>query len=151
MKLNGKTYHWIKTKNYFKTNNFFLFVTGINQNSSDWLVTEQKLKTIGFNHYKLLNRAAVKAIKSSIYFNNSSVITGLTLSLKPQTNMRFFKYVVLNTFNLLSFELLVIKFNNKMYSINSLKNVYSLKYKETKLLFYQFSITYLKNCYKFSK
>ena len=151
MKLSVKDYKIVKTKEYFKTNNLFFFVNGINQNSLDWLIVEQGLNTIGFNYYKVLNKTTITMLNNSVYTNVSSVIKGSTFLLKPQLKKGFSKHTILNSFNLLFFELLIIKFNNKVYPMNSLKNIYSLQYKEAKLLVHQFSSTHLKTCYKLSK
>lgn len=152
MKLSVKNYKILKTKEYFKVNNLFFFVNGINQNSLDWLLTEQGLKTAGFNSYKLINKTAVKTLNNSIYDNNTSLaISGSTFLIKPQQNKNFLKHTILTTFNPLFFELLVIKFNNKIYPVTSLENTYSFKYKEAKLLFYQFNQTHIKSYSKFSK
>lgn len=151
MKLSVKDYKIIKTKNYFKTNNLFFFANGINRNSLNWLVAEQKLKTIGFNYYKVLNKPTIKTLNNSVYTYISFMVKGSTFLLKPYLNKPFIKHTILNTFNPLFFELLSIKFNNKIYSANSFKSVYSLEYRETKLLLYQFSLAHLKTCYIFSK
>ena len=151
MKLSVKNYKIIKTKEFFKTSNLFFFVNGINRNSFDWLIIEQKLKTIEFYYYKVLNRTTITTLNNSIYPNISSVIKGSIFLLKPQLNKNFSKHIVLNTFNPLFFELLIIKLNHKIYSMNSLKSTYSLQYKETKLLLYQFGSTHLKTCYRLSK
>lgn len=151
MKLDGKTYKLIKTKKYFKTNKFFFFVQGIHQNSLDRLVAEQKLFTIGFTNYKLLNQIAIKTLNTSIYSKNRFVIRSNTFLIKPHINNKFLKHEILNTLNSLFFEVLIIKLNNKIYSAKSLKNIYSFDYVGMKLLFYQFSLTHLKNWYKFSK
>ena len=151
MELTIKDYKIGKTKKYLKNNNLFFFVNGINRNALDWLLTEQKLNTIGFKYYKVLNKTTVKTLNSSVYTKISSVVKGSTFLIKPQHNKLFIKQTVLNTFNPLFFELLIFKFNNKIYSINSLKNTYSLNYKEKKLLLYQFNLTSIKACDKFSK
>jgi len=151
MKLKIKDYKIEKTKKYLKVNNFFFFINGINQNALDWLLTEQKLKTIGFSYYKVLNKTTVKTLNTSIYKKTCPIVKGSTILLKPQKSQPFLKQTVVNTFNSLFFELLIFKFNNKIYSVNSLKNTYSLNYKEAKLLFYQFNLTTLKICYKLSK
>ena len=151
MKLSVKDYKIIKTKEYFKKSDLFFLVNGINRNSLDWLIIEQGLKTIGFDYYKVLNRTTITTLNNSIYPNISSVIKGSTFLLKPPLNKSFSKHTILTTFNPLFFELLIIKFNNKIYSMNSLKSAYSLQYKETKLLLYQFSSTHLKTCYRLSK
>ena len=151
MKLSIKDYKIGKTKEYLKESNLFFFVNGISRNALDWLLTQQELKTIGFKYYKVLNKTTVKTLNNSVYTKISSVVKGSTFLVKPQHNKPFIKQTVLNTFNSLSFELLIFKFNNKIYSVNSLKNTYSLNYKEAKLLLYQFNLTSIKACYKFSK
>ena len=151
MKLKVKDYKIIKTKEYFKTNSFFFFVNGINRNSLDWLLIEQGLKIIGFNSYKVLNRTVLKTLDNSIYSNTRPAISGSTFLIKPLRDKHFLKQTILNTFNPLFFELLIIKFNNRAYSVTSLETTYSLEYKETKLLFYQFNLIYLKTCYIISK
>ena len=98
-----------------------------------------------------MNKTTVKTLNCSIYQKISSVVKGSTFLVKPQPDNLFVKQTILNTFNLLFFELLVFKFNNKIYSTNSLKNAHSLNYKEAKLLIYQFSLTSIKACYKISK
>ena len=151
MKLNIKDYKIKKTKKYLKVNNLFFFVNGINKNALDWLLTEQEFKTIGFQYYKVLNKTTVKTLNCSIYKKISSVVKGATFLVKPRLNNLFVKQTILNSFNSLFFELLVFKFNNKIYSTNSLKNAHSLDYEEAKLLIYQFNLTSIKACYKISK
>lgn len=151
MKLNVKDYKIIKTKEYFKASELFFCVNGINRRSIDWLLIEQGLKAIGFSYYKLLNKTTLKALDESIYSNTKTIISGSTFLVKPMSNKYFLKQIILNNFNLLFFELLIIKFNNQAYSLTSLQNIYSLEYKETKLLFYQFNLTHLKTYFKFSK
>lgn len=151
MKLSIKNYKIVKIKTYFKANNLFFFANGISRNSIDWLLIEQGLKTVGFNYYKVLNRTTIKTFNTSIYANNKHAITSSTFLIKPEPKKYFLKQTILNTFNPFLFELLILKFNNRIYSENSLKVVYSLEYKKTKLLFYQFNLTHLKICFKFSK
>lgn len=151
MKLSVKDYKIVKIKTYFKASNLFFFVNGINRNSLDWLLTEQGLKTIGFNYCKVLNKTTIKTLNTSTYSNIKPIIKGSTFLIKPEPKKYFLKQTILNTFDLLFWELLILKFNNKIYSASSLKNTYSLEYKETKLLFYQFNLTHLKTYSKFSK
>ena len=151
MKLNIKDYKIAKTKEYFKSSNFFFFINGLNRDSLDWLLTEQELKIIGFNYYKVLNKTTIKTLNTSIYTKISPAIKGSTFLVKPQQTIPFLKQTIWATFSPLFFELLIVKFNNKIYSTGLLKSIYSLEYKETKLLFYQFNLTYLKAYSKFSK
>ena len=151
MKLNIKDYKIIKTNEYFKSGNLIFFVNGPNQGSLDWLFTKQGFKTVEFNCYKVLNKTTIKTLNISTYANVSSVIKGSTFFIKPKKTKPFLKQTILKTFSSFFFELLIIKFNNKIYQANSLKNTYSLKYNEIKVLFYQFNIAHLKIYSKFSK
>ena len=151
MKLNLKNYKIEKTKKYLRASNLLFFVNGISQNSLDWLFTEQGLKTVNLNCYKVLNKTTIKTLNSSIYTKISQVIKGSTFLIKPQKSQLFLKQTILNSFNLLFLELLILKLNNKIYSANSLNNTYSLSYRETKLLLYQFNQTSIKAFHKFSK
>ena len=151
MKLSIKDYKIARAKKYFKSGDFFFFVNGLNQNSLNWLLTKQKLKTVEFNDYKILNTTTVKTLNTSIYAKITLVTKGSTFLIKPQQTKLFLKQTILITFNPLFFELLIIKFNNRIYSADSIKNIYSLEYTKTKLLFYQFNLTHLKTYSKFSK
>ena len=151
MKLTVKDYKIIKTKKYIKTNDFFFFVNGINQNSLGELLIGQGLQTAGFDSYRLLNRLTLQTLDKSIYRDTHAVISGSTFTIKPLCNQHFLRQTILNTFNSLFFELLVIKLNNRVYPVTSLQNLYSLDYKQTKLLFYQFSLTSLKKYSQISK
>jgi len=151
MKLTIKDYKIAKTKEYFKANNLFFFVNGINQSSLNWLTSEQELKTIGFIYYKVLNKTTVKTLNSSTYRNISPAIMSSTFLIRPSQTKPFLKQTISNTFNPLFFELLIIKFNNRIYSANFLKSIYSLNYKEIKLFLYQFNLIPLKTFCQFSK
>jgi len=151
MKLNLKNYKILKITKYFQINKLFLLINGMNQSSLDWRLVEQELKSIGFKYYKTSNKATSKALRSSIYTNARLLLNGSSFLLKPNRDEYFFKQSILNAFSSLDFEPLVIKLNNKMYSIISLEVTRSLEYKATQLLFYQFSLTYLKAYFVVSK
>ena len=151
MKLSIKDYKIARAKKYFKSGDFFFFVNGLNQNSLNWLLTKQKLKTVEFNDYKILNTTTVKTLNTSIYAKITLVTKGSTFLIKPQQTKLFLKQTVLTTFSPLFFELLIVKFNNRIYLADLLKNMYSLEYPKTRLLSYQFNLTHLKTYTKFSK
>lgn len=151
MELNIKDYKLTKTKKYFKINHIFFMIDGINRKALDWLVAQQTLKTVEFNFYKVFNSTTIKFLKKSIYYTLNSTIKSSTFLIKPTKPQYFLKRTVINILNPLLCELLVIKLNNRLYLKDSLKNTYSLKYKETKLLLYQFQLTNLKIYSKFSK
>jgi len=145
MKLNTKDYKTTITKNYIKTNNLFILFNGVNRKSSDWIATEQNLKNIGFKYYKVFNKTARKTLNESIYKKYQTAVNGITFFMKPASNIKpITKYVLLNSFEPLLFTILALKLNNKIYSVKQLKNIYSFKYKENKLLLYQFKITNIK-------
>jgi hypothetical protein len=81
--INSKRYKIIKTKNYLKNNNLFLFFSGINQNSTDWIKIEQKLKNLNLNYYKIFNRTSTQILKNSIFINTEPTINGITFFIKP--------------------------------------------------------------------
>ena len=151
MKLDGKTFKIVKIQKHFRTSNLFFFANGADRNALDWLLIKQRLKTTGFGHLKALNKLTKTTLHNSVYNNLSQVINGSTFLLKPKKDNLFSKQTVLTTFNPLFFELLAVKINNRTYSVNALKNAHSLKYKENKLLFYQFGVTSIKASFKFSK
>lgn len=145
MKFTLKSYKTSKTKNYLKANNLFFFFSGVNRNSDDWVKTEQGLKTINFNYYKVFNKTANKTLQSSIYNNIKPVINGITFFIKPAVTLKpLSKEVMLTQFEPLLFMILGVKFNNKIYSVAQLKKINSLDYSQNKLLIYQFGVANLK-------
>jgi hypothetical protein len=143
MKFSSKDYKTIKTKNYLKNNNLFFIFNGINQNSSNWIKTEQELKNKNFNYYKIVNKTSTRIFKNSIYKNSEHTINSITFFMKPDFNNTLLSKKIL--FNIETFVFLAIKINNKIYSINQMKYVNSLNYYESKLLLYQFGITNIKS------
>lgn len=143
MKFTSKDYKTIKTKNYLKTNNLFFFFSGINQNSSNWIKTEQGLKTINFDYYKVFNKTSTKTFKNSIYKNIEPTINSITFFIKPTLNNVLLSKKTL--INLETFVFLAVKVNNKVYSLEQLKCVNSLDYYDNKLLLYQFGVTNIKS------
>lgn len=151
MKLNLKDYKILKTKKYIKTSSLFFFTNGTSKNSLNWLSTEQGLKTAEFNCYKLFNKTSLKNLENSVYKKIKPIVSGLTFLIKPNLSKSLLKRTITNNFDLLLFELALIKFNNKLYSLSVLKDVYTFNYKETQVLFYKFKLSNLKLCSKFSK
>lgn len=147
MKFNAKIYRATKTKNYIKNSSLFFLFNGVNRKSNDWIIAEQELKKINYNYYKLFNKTVIKTTQISIYRKIETTINGITFFIKPNSKL-VNKNILLTSFEPLLFTLLAVKLNNKIYSVKQLKNIYSLKYRENKLLFYQFGIKHLKIFYK---
>lgn len=142
MDLTTKKFKIEKTKNLIKHNNLFIFLNGINRNSNDWILIEQKLKKINFNYYKIFNKTSKKTLNNSIFLNTSSLINSMTFLLKPLVaEQEINKNILLNEIETLIFSLLAIKVNNKIYSKTKLKNLVTLNYKNNKLLLYKFLIS----------
>ena len=147
MKFNHKDYKVFETKKYFKKDNFFFFFSGININSNKWInSTERVLKKVKTTYFKISNRITKKTLKKSIYINTKFLIKGITFLIKYKNNKKLLiKNNILKNFNILFFNLLVVKINNKWYSTTTLKKIKVLKYKENKQLLHQFLNTKNRN------
>jgi len=143
MKFTFKEYKTLKTKKYLKDNKLFFFFNGINQNSRNWIKTEQGLKNINFNYYKIFNKTSTKIFENSIFQNSKPIISGITFFIKPSENNSLVSKK--NLLNLDMFIFLGLKMNNKIYSPNQIKQIYSLNYYDSKLLLYQFTLTTIKS------
>jgi hypothetical protein len=145
MEFSSKDYHKKKTKNYVVKNNLFFFFNGINRKSNAWIGIEQEIQNLSFSYYKILNTISKNTLNNSIYKNVTPLINSVTFLLKPLDNSKeITKRKILTNFEPLLFILLAIKLNNKIYSKNQLINKFSFKYKENKLLFFQFNTTNIK-------
>lgn len=145
MKFTAKNYKINKAKNYIKTNNILFFVNGVNKNSNDWIHTEQNLKKINFQYYKVFNKTTKKTLNDSIYNKANNIVNGITFFIKPETNTgNLLKNTIVKDLKLLLFILLAVKLNNRLYSINQLNKNNSFNYLDNKLLMYQFGLVHLK-------
>ena len=152
MKLTTKEYKILKTKKYLKNNeNFFLF-NGSSQSSYDWITTEQEIKNIAFDYYRIFNRTSYNCVNNSTYKNLTLTISGITFFLKQKKSSKTLnKHMLLTNFKTFLFDMLAVKFNNKLYSLKQLEIIYSLRYFENNLIFFQFNVTNLKSCFKYYK
>jgi hypothetical protein len=145
MEFSSKDYQKKKTKNYVIKNNLFFFFNGINRKSNAWINIEQEIQNLSFSYYKILNTISKNTLNNSIYKNVTPLINSVTFLLKPLDNSKeITRQKILTNFEPLVFILLAIKLNNKIYSKNQLINKFSFKYKENKLLFFQFNATNIK-------
>ena len=143
-----REYQFSKIKQYLKTE-FLLFANGTNKNASNWLIVEQSLNNLGIKYYKIYNKIAFKAIKMSLLKNIKQLIKGTFFFLKLDNNsLSINKKIFLKSLELIFFNLLSVKLNNKIYSITQLKNMSSLKYHNNIAILFQFLTVSLKSTYK---
>ena len=103
---------------------------------------EQGLKNINFNYYKVFNKTAIKTLNESVLNKMKQIIISISFFIKPNSNFKTLsRQILLHNFEPLTFTMLAIKFNNKIYSVKQFKTTHSLKYNENKLLLYQLGIT----------
>jgi hypothetical protein len=144
MEFNSKDYKIFKTKSYFKKTPLFFFLNTINHDSNSWVISEQNLKNLNLNYYKVFNKLTNNILKNSIY-KNTHMVNGITFCIKPSKNSKTLpKQVIAANFEIILFTLLAIKLNSKIYTITHFKNSNSLDYKENKLALYQFGTLNLK-------
>lgn len=144
MELNSKEYNTLKTRNYLKVTELIFFFNGVTKKASEWIKTEQSLKSMNFNYYKVLNKTTKYTLKNSLLNNASPLVNGTTFFIKPIKSKQLSKQALLSKMEPLQFTLLGIKLNNKIYSANIIKLTNLLNYLENKLSFYQFNNTNLK-------
>ena len=144
-----KTYKLNRTKNYVKKNNLVLFLNGTNKNANYWLITEQKLKTLKLNYYKIPNKITIKAFKNSIYLNTIPIIYGIVIFIKPHQVVQTLQIKnVSSSLKSLLITVLALKLNSKIYSTKQISSGSSFNYKENKLLMSQFYTTSIKLYFK---
>lgn len=152
MQLNVKNYQTSKTKDYLRKNNFLLFSISANQNSQNWLTIEQGLNKLKLGYYKVYNNNTRKILKNSIFTNLTPLINSTFFVLKPNEKSKTLtKYNLISILNSLSFTILAIKLNKKIYSLPQAKNISSLDYKKNISVMYQFLLTNLKTTHQIAK
>ena len=137
MDYNLKNYQILKTKKYFKNNNFFFIYHSSKLNSKDWIKIEQKIKKLKLKHYKIFNGTTIKIIQESIYKNYSKSISGLILVIKPKFKSTEIKLLELKKELKILFVLLSIKVNNKIYFVSQISDIETFSYKKEVLKLYK--------------
>ena len=152
MKFTPKNYNIIKPKKNIKMNHLIFFVNGICLNSMSWIKTKQTLQNFNLICYKILNRATLQTFEKSIYCRVKPLIHGVTFFLKFKSVSNILeKKIIIKQIESLSFNIMAVKFNNNIYSVNQLKSLNSMKYYENKLLLYKFMLLNLKVYNKYRK
>jgi len=141
-----KIYRTFKFNTYIKKNAFLFFFQSNKSNSVIWKKNEQKLTKLKLVYYKLINKIVLKTFKNSIYKNFTPLICGVILLLKSNTKqIKNYKIIEKTLTN--NFSLLCVKLNNKIYSVNEIKNLQSVSYQKNMFFLFQTLEKYSKIIY----
>jgi hypothetical protein len=138
MKFTLKEYNIVKTQTYIKNETLFFICNGVNRQSDDWVIVEQKFKNLDFFCYKIINKTTKTTIQQSIYTNMSTVINSITFLLK--TSQTIIKQDLFYSLEPIIFTFLTLKLNNKFYSKKQLEDNFSFSYGNNTLTFFQFGL-----------
>lgn len=144
--MNFKIYQFLKIKSFLKTNDIIFLVSGINLNQNSLIQLEQNFIQLNFVYYKVYNELTIKLFKNSTFSNFNKLISG------PFFFFRTKKRIMIDILDFenskfLFFLLLALKFNNRIYSILQIRNLYSINYKSNLVVLYQFLMTSIKKCF----
>jgi len=151
MELNFKKFRLLKTTKFIYANKLLFFVYSVNKNSKDWILTEQSLKKLNFEYYKVFKKSANEILNTSIFHNTKNLIQGTVFLIKPKKPFMLIRKLQIKELEFFLFNILSIKLNNKIYSAKQLSRTKSLEYLEIKLILYQYSVSNLKSYTKFYK
>lgn len=141
-----KKYRTLKINTYIKTNAFLFFFQSNKSNHIIWKKNEQKLTRLELVYYKLINKIVLKTFKNSVYKNFIPLICGVVLLIKSNTK-QIKDYKTIKKALISNFSLLCLKLNNKIYSVNEIKNFQSFSYKKNMFFLYQTLEKYSKISY----
>lgn len=125
-----KNYQVSKISRFTKYENIFFISQGLNKNSNNRTIVDQSINKIKFNYFKIVNKVAHLALNRSIFKNTLMVYKSSIVFLNPETKKMQKKKFLVQNFSKLMFNLLLIKLNNKIYSIENFKLAATLSYKE---------------------
>ena len=151
MKFNLKEQQKQKTKQYFKNNSFILFAINANQKAQNWVSTEQELKKLQFDYYKICNKTTKKVILKSENLRFTNIINSTFFLLKPTTKTTKLNLKTFQQLESIFFTILAIRLNKNAYTIAQSKNITSLYYKKNVSILYQSLLTNLKKVYSIKK
>ena len=145
MQFNLKNYQKTKTENILKKNNFLLFTLGANQNSRNWMVTEQNISKLALAYTKTYNNTAIKVLEYSIFKNLRNSINSTFFFMNPTKNKEtLMRDNLISTLNSIQILTLTLKLNKKMYAAYQFKAANSFHYKKSASIIYQFLASTLK-------
>jgi len=145
MQFNLKNYQKTKTKDVLKKNHFLLFTLGANQNSRNWMITEQNLSKLALVYTKTYNNTATKVLENSVLKNLKNSINSTFFFMNPTKNKgTLMRDNLFNTLNSIQILTLTLKLNRKVYAAYQFKAANSFHYKKSASVIYQFLGTILK-------
>ena len=148
MDFNFKNYQILKTKKYFKSNDFFFLFHSAKLSINQWVIIEQNLKKLKLNYYKILNGITLTALNNSIYRNLTPIISSFVVFINPKFKTTEFDLHSLKKILKSSFFLISLKLNDKIYSPAQLKGVKSLSYKKSMFNLHKSLDKHLKTSYQ---
>ena len=144
-----KNYQNLKIKHYIKKSSLLLLANSIHRNSKNQVIVKQELKKLKLNYYKTYNKLTIKIFKNSSYKNITKLIYSpvfFLISKQKHVNLSTIKYL-----ENVSFSILGIKLNKKIYSITQIRNLQSYNYNNGISVLYQFLSINLKKIQIISK
>jgi hypothetical protein len=138
MDFTSKEYGIAKLKILVKKNDLFLFYSGTNSEERDRRSSDQLLRKMQCFNSKIFNRTTFITFEASVFNGTKYLVNGITYFVLPPAVYKILsKQMVNSKLVFLTFDLIVIKFNNKMYSTPQLVEIDFFEYFKFNLAFYQ--------------
>jgi len=147
MKFNLKNYKLKQIKEYVKKERFFFIYNISNLNYENQLKIDQTFYNNNLKCLKVYNTISKSLLKQSIFKNTETIINGSIGFVTFKDDK-----IVLNSLKKLlkphpTMDLLGVRLNNKVYSVNQLKNLTTLSLKKNMGIFNKSLTKLLKNPY----
>jgi hypothetical protein len=139
MELTSKGYSTAKFKITIRKSDSFLFYSGINPDELERRYSAQFLRKMQYSNLQIFNRTTLIGFAASVFNNTKSVINGITYLMQPSLLVNSLsKQMFNNKLESLTLNLIVMKFNNKMYSTPQLGVVNFFEYALLRIEVYKF-------------
>ena len=130
MRLHLKNHCEFKIRNHFKNQNLLFFYHVSKQKSTNWVLFEQKLKTLNLKFYRPSNNVMRRVLKESIYSNLKNLISGAIVILKLEKDKKKMNIEKLRKkINKEESICLAVKIEDKIYSNDLIKTCSSISYR----------------------
>jgi hypothetical protein len=138
-------------KKFFKTNTFFFWFHSAKLNLNQWIYLEQNLKKLKLSHSKVLNTITSKLFQNSIFENLRPAIRSFVSFVIPNFKTTELRFSSMKKNFKPSFELILIKLNNKIYAPSQLKGLNTFSYRKNMFNLYESLDQHLKTSYTLTK